>query len=104
MRTQMKNLRRRLLISLAHRLPACEQTTPLLSAAMEKRLSLRQRILVTLHLLTCSLCRRYQQQLDFLRDTSQRFEARLSEDRKPAPPALSQEARERMRRSLRASA
>lgn len=101
MRVQIfENLRRRLLIGLAHRLPPCEEITPLISAAMEKSLSLRQCVLIKLHLFTCGLCRRYKLQLHFMRDTAQIHGRDTQAENSLLRQTLTSEARERMKRAL----
>ncbi len=97
-----QKLRRRLLILLARRLSTCKEATGLLSQGLERRLSLRQRASVQLHLLLCSLCRRYDQQLHFLKRAAAHYEQEAPLLTQPGVAALSAEARARMKRSLQA--
>lgn len=80
-------------------LPDCEETTRRISESMDTRLSLRRRIGLRLHLLFCSYCLRYEQQLQKIRAV-----VRLSKgstDEKSAK--LSPEARRRIQRAIRSS-
>jgi hypothetical protein len=53
---------------LARRLPHCRTMVGMVSESLEHDLSRRARIRVWAHLLVCMCCRRYQQQLLFIRD------------------------------------
>jgi hypothetical protein len=72
-----------------------------MSESMERRLSLRERINVRLHLWICLWCVWYIQQLQLLRTT---IRSRAKEEPNldaTSLPSLSPEARERMKQSLR---
>jgi hypothetical protein len=87
---------------LALRLPTCKEVTRMASEAMERKLSLRQRLEMKLHLLICTLCMRYVKQLQLMHDTIQHHTAEIEKGAAPLPSALSNEARARMKRSLQA--
>ena len=83
---------------LLRRLPTCQSTVETISQAMERPLSLRKRLLVKVHLWICAWCQWYFEHLQLIRET-----ARAKADEAPeqvTSPALSDEARERIRRSL----
>ena len=83
---------------LLRRLPACEQVVEKLSQSMERKLTMRERIDVKLHLWVCAWCQWYLEHLHIIRDV-----ARAKADEPPdltAAPALSPEARERIKRRL----
>lgn len=86
---------------LALRLPACKEVTRMASDAMERKLPLRQRLEMKLHLLICTLCMRYVKQLQFMRGAIQRHAAQI-ENGAARPSALSGSARERMKQRLKA--
>ena len=72
-----------------------------MSESMERRLSLRERINVRLHLWICLWCVWYIEQLQLLRTT---IRSRAKEEPNldsTSLPSLSPEARERMKQSLR---
>ncbi len=101
MRAQVyQKLRRRLLNAIVQRLSTCEDATSAISMALDRPLSVRRRLSLKLHLWTCSLCRRYEQQLHLLRNAAERFEQEPSQLASRTTQALSVEARARMRRSL----
>ena len=83
---------------LLRRLPACESTVAMLSQSMERSLSLGESFKVKLHLWICAWCQWYLEHLQLIRET-----ARASADEAAEPltgAALSDEARERIRRKL----
>jgi predicted anti-sigma-YlaC factor YlaD len=50
----------------------CKETTELVSRSLDEKLTLHQRLSVGLHLFRCVACRRYEQQLKFLRMATRR--------------------------------
>ena len=79
----------------------CKRVAALLSASMESRLTLRERLLLRLHLRLCSACARYKAQLHALRRTLRQRAGRMEE--RPGGPhasALTSDARARLKRSL----
>lgn len=97
-----QNARKRILNWIAQRLPACEEITPLISAARDRRLTWKERLSVKAHLALCSLCRRYAEQLEYLHTVVHRHAEHLEHPTSPlnGHAQLSEEARERMRRML----
>ena len=77
----------------------CREITKLVSESMERELPLRQRLQVWMPLAMCRLCAGFARQLRFLRRAARENPERLATD--PAEPALSQEARERIKAALR---
>jgi hypothetical protein len=71
------------------RLYTCKEASQLVSQACDRRLTLRERIGLRLHLLICDACARFARQIRFLRTVTQRAAAGGMEDRMPAamPPA-----------------
>jgi hypothetical protein len=84
---------------LLHRLPTCKEMVALMSQSMERPLSLRERVLLKLHLWVCSWCVWYLEQLRLLRE-SLRARAAAGEGFEPRGAALSTEARERIKSAL----
>jgi hypothetical protein len=75
---------------------SCKDVTRLLSESMDHSLPFGKQVGVRFHLLICRFCLRYERQLLLIRETARRFAA--IED---APgEALSEEAKERIRKSL----
>ncbi|MBV9957105.1 MAG: hypothetical protein JO360_01735 [Acidobacteria bacterium] len=73
-----------------------------MSESMERPLSLRERVLLKLHLWVCVWCVWYLEQLHIMRDAV-RLRASKTEDDEPSPDSLSTEARERIRLALNRS-
>lgn len=59
---------------------SCKQASHLLSQSCERRLSLRQRLGLRLHLLMCRACRQFEQQLRLLRQWAGQYGARIVND------------------------
>lgn len=51
----------------------CKQAAALLSQSQDRRLVLRERLALRLHLLVCDACRNFQRQVDFLSRTGRQF-------------------------------
>lgn len=74
----------------------CRDASRLSSEALDRRLTLRERAALTIHLAMCKLCRRYATQVDFLR----RAVARLGLRTGDIGAGLSADGRDRIRRRL----
>ena len=85
---------------LARMLPDCDATTRIISEAMDRKVSLKERIRIRLHVFVCIGCARYKDQIQMLRDTVRKGAVRASTDRPMHIPPLSDDARERMKRRL----
>jgi hypothetical protein len=86
---------------LGRRLPTCEQVLPVLSESLERKLTLRERVMLRLHFLICVYCLRYLKQLRLIRNAVRARSQRMNqEDSAAAAPALSEQARERLKRAL----
>ena len=83
---------------LLRRLPPCKQTVKVLSESLERKLTLRERVLVKLHLWVCMWCVWYLEHLQLVR-SSLRAET-SQEPTLSSTPGLSDDARERLKRSL----
>jgi hypothetical protein len=78
-------------------LPTCRDAARLQSEALDKKLSLAQRLGLALHLMICKWCRRYGKQIRFLRGAAHDHSENLAE---AVPQKLSAEARERIKQRL----
>ncbi len=85
---------------LLRRLPTCKQTVKIISESMERRLSLRERVTVKLHLWICLWCVWYLENLQLMRETIQTKAAQEPNLDSSALPPLSPEARERLKLRL----
>lgn len=83
---------------LLRQLPPCKQTVKVLSESLERKLTLRERVLVKLHLWVCMWCVWYVEHLQLMRSS---LRAETSQDHVLSSTAeLSDDARERMKRRL----
>ena len=78
----------------------CKDVSRLVSESLDRKLPLRQRIQVRMHLLMCRLCSRFRKQMAFVREAARHYMVG-GEDTDPST-GLSPEARERMKQALRA--
>jgi hypothetical protein len=85
---------------LLRRLPTCKQTVKTMSESLERRLTLRERISVKLHLWICLWCVWYIEQLQLLRTTIRIKAEQEPNLDSPSLPSLSSDARERMKQNL----
>lgn len=88
---------------LLRRLPTCKEMVPMMSKSLERPLSLRERVLMKLHLWVCVWCAWYLEHLHLMRDALRLRTSQLSDDSSPEDSrhTLSAEARERIKRALR---
>ena len=80
---------------------SCKDVTRLLSESMDHSLPLGKRIGVRLHLLMCRFCARYERQLLLIRETVRRIVASEEKPGESPGETLSEESKERIRKSLR---
>jgi hypothetical protein len=80
---------------------SCKDVTQLISESMDHSLPLGKRIGVRIHLLMCLFCARYERQLLLIRETVRRLVAMEETPDGLFLGALSEDARERIRQSLR---
>jgi len=86
---------------LAKRLPPCKEIVPLISQSLEQPLSLREKLKLRLHLLTCKFCIRYLEQLLFMRDVIHQCGNEDAHHELAFPSIqMSPDARERIKRAL----
>jgi len=84
---------------LLHRLPTCKQMVEVMSQSMERPLTLRERVLLKLHLWVCAWCVWYLEQLRLLRASLRARAAEVAGEVSPGV-SLSAEARDRIKSSL----
>lgn len=77
--------------------PTCRQASQLQSAALDRSLSLPQRLGLRVHLLICKWCRRYGKQIRAVHQSARTHQETLTE---ALPQTLSPAARERIQRAL----
>ena len=77
--------------------PSCKEAARLQSVALDRTLTPVERFGLRVHLLLCKWCRAYGKQIRFLHSAAKES---APDDDPSRPPALSSEARERIKRSL----
>jgi hypothetical protein len=78
--------------------PRCKDITRLLSASLDQKLPLRQRLGIRLHFLICAWCERYGEHLGWLRQWSREIPEHAHD---MVGAQLSDAARDRLKRALR---
>lgn len=78
----------------------CKRATELISVSLDRNISIKQRLLLHLHLRVCRACVRFRDQLLFLRKVARPFSKRAAEKESSQPLSLTTEARERIKRAL----
>ena len=79
----------------------CEGMARLASESFDRDLGRMERLALRSHLLYCAACRRYVSQLRVIRSALKRLTAGLSGDDPLPGPGLPDDARERIKRSLK---
>lgn len=75
---------------------SCRAASRLISASLDRALTPRERISLRFHLLCCGACRRFRNQVRLLRAAVQKLDERA----RSADGSLSDDARERIRRTI----
>ncbi|MBL0714398.1 MAG: zf-HC2 domain-containing protein [Desulfosarcina sp.] len=81
-------------------MPNCRQVSQLVSESMDRPLPFFKNLMVRIHLRMCKYCRRFEQQLLKMREISRNINHHI--ETLESPLSLPDEARERIRRRLRA--
>ncbi len=96
----LANTMKTLVRGLAALSPSCKTAARLQSEALDRKLPLRQRFGLRVHLLLCKWCRRYGKQVAFLRNAAHEHPDEMTG---PVPQTLSAEARDRIKQKFRAN-
>lgn len=99
--TLFEKIKWKFIFWLARRLPDCKTITPTLGESLDRKLSLREKIQMRLHLFTCDACARYLKQIEFLREAVQAQNEKLIEE--DSSVNLSLAAKERLKNALKSS-
>jgi hypothetical protein len=96
----MANLKTKLKQWLSKKTENCKTVSPLFSFALDRRLSLIERLRVRLHLYTCGACLNYVSNLKFMHEVFRAQEENLENEK--IHVSLTPEAKERIKETLRA--
>ena len=97
----VKKIRRAFNVAAWTSLPPCKDIAKIISASLDRKLTLRERIILKLHLAACELCVRYLNQSQLLRSAAHSIDEDLESDL--YAKRLSDDARERIKNILKAS-
>jgi predicted anti-sigma-YlaC factor YlaD len=92
-----------LILWLARRLPDCRQMTQRVGESLDRRMNLRDRILIKLHLFTCEACERYLEQVTFLKEALHVHGEREPDRCEFSTGGLSEESKKRRKLFLKRS-
>ncbi len=99
--TLRQRMRRAVNRAVLRRMPPCKEVVKIISASLDRPLTLKEKFIVRLHLLTCRPCERYLQQSEFLQKATHQLDDKLKED--VLTGRLSDEARARIKDLLRSA-
>jgi hypothetical protein len=94
-------VRRAINITIIRALPPCKEIVKIVSASLDRNLTLRERTIMRLHLAACKPCVRYMEQSHFLRAATSGLDEKLRAE--VFSGRLSDEARDRIKARLRTS-
>lgn len=83
-------------------LPPCKEIVKIVSASLDRRLTIRERFLMKLHLVACKPCVRYLEQSHFLSSAVTQMDEHLRDELFTG--RLSDDARQRIKNILKTSA
>jgi len=97
----LDKLRRMRNLAILRTLPPCKDVVQIVSASLDRKLTLRETFIMRLHLVACKPCVRYFQQSEFLQTAAHELDEKLTEDFFSGK--LSEEAKKRMKDLLKTS-
>ena|SRR5437867_4114564 len=83
-------------------LPPCKEIVKIISASLDRKLSIRERLILKIHLLACKPCVRYFEQSNLLSNAAHHIDDELKSDLYSG--RLNDEARDRIKNIIKASA
>lgn len=82
-------------------MPTCEEVSRLVSESLDRSLSFRERIGLRIHFFMCEFCRRFREQISFIREVLSHYQRAIDDGTAMSPEiALSPGAREKTRSLL----
>jgi predicted anti-sigma-YlaC factor YlaD len=88
---------------LARRLSDCKTITPILGESLDRKLSLREKIKIKLHLFTCRACTNYFKEIKFLREAVRASAEKMAQNENSTAAKLGTDAKERLKNALRST-
>lgn len=96
----MSRLVKPMMMAVAKLTPACREITRTISDSMDRKLSLKERIGLKLHIMSCVLCERYQTQMIALNKMLNKYSLLLDEEEMLGGTRLKPEAKERIKKMI----
>jgi hypothetical protein len=100
--TITEKIRKRIALLIHRRLPPCKEIVQIVSASFDRRLTLRERFVMRVHIWACKPCERYLHQSEFLRTATHGMDDQLKDQ--VYSGRLSDEARERIKALMKTAA
>lgn len=91
-------LTKRFKLWLAQKTTDCKEISPLFSYALDRKLTLSERIRIKIHLYTCSACENYVSNLKFMHDMFQTQRGKVENE--GFQVSLSSTAKERLKKAI----
>ncbi len=101
MKSIFEKIKLKLIYFIARRLRNCKNLTPLYSQSLDRKLPLRTRLELKLHLFTCEACVRYFSQIKFLREAMQKQAESFTDESFTPKEKLTDEAKKRIKKAVR---
>ena len=98
----IQRLRRARNLFILRTLPPCKEIAKIVSASLDRKLTVRERTVMRLHLVACKPCVRYMEQTHFLSSAASQLDEKLKDELFTGK--LSDEARDRIKNLLKTSA
>jgi hypothetical protein len=98
----IQKLRRARNLFILRTLPPCKEIVKIVSASLDRRLTVREKAVMRLHLIACKPCVRYMEQSHFLSSAASQLDDTLKNELFTGK--LSDEARDRIKKVLKSSA
>lgn len=76
-------------------IPSCKEVSELVSQSLDRKLSLRERLGVRLHVAMCGMCATYRRQIEFMHEAVRQLSRRT-----PRNTTLSDEAKARIKKRI----
>lgn len=89
-------------LAILRALPSCKEIVQIVSASLDRRLTLKEKLVMKIHLVACRPCVRYFEQSKFLNQATHTLDEKVKEDLFAGK--LSDDARTRIKEALKASA
>ena len=98
----INKIRQKVKVTILRTLPPCKEVVRIISVSLDRKLTIREKLIMKLHLYACAPCTRYFEQSKFLVTATHELDAHLKDD--VFAGRLTDDARQRIKDLLKASA